>query len=703
MEEYLSSISDGYAYSSLDAPLEIRLFSFHESSRKGSLEDLLKWILCGKKTCNPVVGRLDPIRLDDSCHPSYIALSYTWESPFLPKLAPLVKTRSSLERRVVCGGKNVCAGENMYDVLAIMKGISLPHPIWIDALCIDQNNKDEASKQVRIMGDIYSTAREVIAWLGPHDSSSRIAIRVMKRIGSAFARLSQNLRPDGDFKFNDRALFSKMRTKSITEKEWQAVADFFSRTWFHRIWITQEIALSRKLRFLCGNSEISKDDIAGFAKWICDLRWDRELHLLRKDATSHPVSGINAFYDAARLIYRMKTGLDNPETVATLEHLFGASSEEQLSVSFIGLMLLQNQHKLASNLRDKVFAPLALAKMVIKDEDLPYGLPPVDYSKSIVCIYREMSAYIITNIGNLSFLSFVDRSSAGSSQLPSWTPDFSEAASNKVLSELSHNATQSWDQQGPSLVPVITENQLKVEGIFFDKVTEADHSYRDQKADLSPVLHLISNRTSSNRKSTDTIETLFRIMIQNVFERHWDPKSWDVPRHITVPYEDAVNSFKYWLQIRIAKHTERTLPLSRTSLTIPPVVLAACSSSSLFPDIATLEAFIWDFTILRQTNSPRMEQIIANEDLFLKMTAGFIDQRCIFRTRESHLGLGPSGAQMGDQVWFLQGARVPFVLRPLENGSFELVGEAYVHEFMQGEGFVNGELSVENAFGITLE
>lgn len=37
--------------------------------------------------------------------------------------------------------------------------------IWVDAICIDQRNNDEKSRQVRVMDDIYSKAEVVSVWL----------------------------------------------------------------------------------------------------------------------------------------------------------------------------------------------------------------------------------------------------------------------------------------------------------------------------------------------------------------------------------------------------------------------------------------------------------------------------------------------------------------------------------------------------------
>lgn len=57
-------------------------------------------------------------------------------------------------------------------------------------------------------------------------------------------------------------------------------------------------------------------------------------------------------------------------------------------------------------------------------------------------------------------------------------------------------------------------------------------------------------------------------------------------------------------------------------------------------------------------------------------------------TEKGYLGLVPSQARMGDEVWLLKGGRVPFVLRRVGGGeNRELVGDCYMHGIMYGEAF----------------
>jgi hypothetical protein len=57
-----------------------------------------------------------------------------------------------------------------------------------------------------------------------------------------------------------------------------------------------------------------------------------------------------------------------------------------------------------------------------------------------------------------------------------------------------------------------------------------------------------------------------------------------------------------------------------------------------------------------------------------------------FITSDGHLGIGPESTQPGDQIVVLDGARSPFVLRPLRNsGDYALLGDSFVLGLMHGK------------------
>lgn len=54
-------------------------------------------------------------------------------------------------------------------------------------------------------------------------------------------------------------------------------------------------------------------------------------------------------------------------------------------------------------------------------------------------------------------------------------------------------------------------------------------------------------------------------------------------------------------------------------------------------------------------------------------------------SRNLLLGAGYHTLMPGDQIWLLNGAPAPFVLRPRPNGNFEFKGEVYIQGIMRGE------------------
>lgn len=54
--------------------------------------------------------------------------------------------------------------------------------VWIDALCINQQDKDERASQVRLMGQIYSSAASIAIWIGPVYEESALAMQLLEKV-----------------------------------------------------------------------------------------------------------------------------------------------------------------------------------------------------------------------------------------------------------------------------------------------------------------------------------------------------------------------------------------------------------------------------------------------------------------------------------------------------------------------------------------
>jgi hypothetical protein len=65
--------------------------------------------------------------------------------------------------------------------------------------------------------------------------------------------------------------------------------------------------------------------------------------------------------------------------------------------------------------------------------------------------------------------------------------------------------------------------------------------------------------------------------------------------------------------------------------------------------------------------------------------------RRTFVTSKGYLGLGPENIQPGDKVVLFGGCFIPYIIRESYEGLFNLVGGAYVHGIMDGEGLLDSE------------
>lgn len=132
--------------------------------------------------------------------PDYEALSYVWGHPH--------KTKS-----IEVNEKILYITENLYAALMQLR-IRGVQWTWIDAICINQDNKQERGHQVRSMARIYGKAHHVIVWLGEEACGSDIAFEAIRNRST-----SKN---DDDAK--------------------KAIIHLLERPYFRRIWVRPSIS-----------------------------------------------------------------------------------------------------------------------------------------------------------------------------------------------------------------------------------------------------------------------------------------------------------------------------------------------------------------------------------------------------------------------------------------------------------------------------
>ena len=108
------------------------------------------------------------------------ALSYTWGPP-----TPV--------KKILINGEVFFVRQNLHHLLAKARGAAERPLIWIDQLCIDQDNIKERNEQVSRMRQIYRNADTVFAWLGPsYDDSNHIMSFIASLSVKDISSLSQS-------------------------------------------------------------------------------------------------------------------------------------------------------------------------------------------------------------------------------------------------------------------------------------------------------------------------------------------------------------------------------------------------------------------------------------------------------------------------------------------------------------------------------
>jgi len=125
--------------------------------------------------------------------------------------------------------------------------------MWIDAVCINQNDIQERNHQVTQMGRIYENAACVVVWLGLVDEDCARALEVLqsKEKFPAPNKFSLGRAPIfPPFGKKDKAL---EEDRLLTLKSFRALAQ---RSYWNRLWIVQEIFLASNLYVQVGKHSI---------------------------------------------------------------------------------------------------------------------------------------------------------------------------------------------------------------------------------------------------------------------------------------------------------------------------------------------------------------------------------------------------------------------------------------------------------------
>jgi hypothetical protein len=182
----------------------------------------------------------------------YEALSYVWgQSP------------KSEDKVMDCGGHTIRIKPNLALALRRLRLPDKERALWVDAICINQDDLREKSLQVSLMREIYANAQQVIIWLGDDQDNVDCDKHAFDLLTSLFAYFNDGTQGETGRNAGARGPSTSNQTwvplpAQYSEKS-KHLANLLCREWFTRTWVVQEIASAQKAVVMGGSEMISWD------------------------------------------------------------------------------------------------------------------------------------------------------------------------------------------------------------------------------------------------------------------------------------------------------------------------------------------------------------------------------------------------------------------------------------------------------------
>ncbi|OJD29679.1 ankyrin repeat and sam domain containing protein 6 [Diplodia corticola] len=207
----------------------------------------------------PLQCKVKHFSLLDTPPPRYAAISYSWGS-------------SKSVERILLDGRSIEISASAAGVLRFaFNAEDESMPVWVDAVCINQFDKEEVGHQVGMMRDVYTKADHVLVWLGESDGETEAALQSINDIVTQCRQSTKDLRTLDEtlwggvgaarwYLYSDEALPDSCN--------WSALRAFFAAHWFTRLWPVQEVCLAKVAKCFRGKHSIQWNDIALAARWL---------------------------------------------------------------------------------------------------------------------------------------------------------------------------------------------------------------------------------------------------------------------------------------------------------------------------------------------------------------------------------------------------------------------------------------------------
>lgn len=314
---------------------------------------------------------------------------------------------------IICNGVDFPISQNLSEALrALRHSEELIQYLWVDAICIDQSDNKEKSQQVWNMLMIYQAATRVIAWLGPAQEDLN---NVLVAAASTTASLSHE---------NAFDVWSIL----------PGISYIYTRPWFQRIWIQQEIFAARNLILRCGALSFQWSQLLSEPKSLLRLP---HLQAYMKSKAYKKATKKSGARGADGILVQL-------DAISTLNqlHLQNLNCFERFSTNKEGVRpdiietLLDTSILGATNPRDYIYGILGITGFPAKPMPFQEWMTarrheiviPIDYSTDLTSLLCAVTWAMLMKGGLTVLAKFktfaIDDNATSEETLPSWVIDW---------------------------------------------------------------------------------------------------------------------------------------------------------------------------------------------------------------------------------------------------------------------------------------
>jgi hypothetical protein len=584
-------------------------------------------------------GELEVVRLHEA--PPYYALSHCWGPQ---------KQNTSIEigneRLPVCS--DLFSGIMRLRELAADSSELEPRLdyVWIDNICINQEDAAERSAQVQLMGTIYSKAIRTLVWLGPESYSSFEAWRFVDYIYGIFKTHHAASKVEDIPQCTYSDTYHKMyRLPEWDDKAWVYLRELFDLRWFSRIWVVQEVVQSSQDPIIIHGQELHSWKHLG---WVAS--WMRRKGYVRLPRVSQAILNVDTLY----ILRRSRVAWPLDALISMTQIKFHATDQ-----------------------RDKVYSLLALSAECQDPSNIPEALKP-DYSISVEHTYQKVGRFLLERSCSLALLTRT-RGPWGSltrmrrlhelPDLPCWCPDWSDFEGHNRGIRTSLSWVDHSDSSKPATLgfpkhymasaklslkvhDTSDPSVLRVSGMivgeiarmvpFNDTLMSKEQFYQSFSWMIVPPLKLALSLVRTEEDITDWAAQF--IKATSAEQHQVGGRTWEQS------FKDGVN---YLHNLLVANCDQKLSIIFRND---------------------------------GGTTIDLKEHLSAQGDpeVYASLARSFCYNRSFVITSNGQMGIVPSSTRVGDTIAIMPGSGVPYVLR-YQGPSWVLIGESYIHGLMNGE------------------